>query len=143
MAEMGANEKRSYVEDCWEWSVFCKPAPLPNPHGDEMLPWTMQVIDAKCLDVHEFTGATEEECVSSAYEFTRKRQEEIRQVKKQIDWIQAASLVYRRHLEASHRNWRVLGKESDLIALSILAARESTLADLQRGMKEEPHGKTE
>jgi hypothetical protein len=98
----------------------------------------MQVIDAKCLDVHEFTGATEEECVSSAYEFTRKRQEEIRQVKKQIDWIQAASLVYRRHLEASHRNWRVLGKESDLIALSILAARESTLADLQRGMKEEP-----
>ena len=136
MAEMGANEKRSYVEDCWEWSVFWKPAPLPITDEDEMLLWTMQVADAKCGHLVEFTGATEEECVSSAYEFTRKRQEEIRQVKKQIDWIQVASLVYRRHLEASHRNWRVLGKESDLIALSILAARESTLADLQRGMKE-------
>jgi hypothetical protein len=140
MAEMSANEKRSYIEDCWEWSVFWEPAPLPNPHEDEMLPWTMQVADAKCLDVHEFTGATEEECVSSAYEFTRKSQEEIRQVKKQIDWIQAASLVYRRHLEASPRNWRVLGKESDLIALSILAREQAALAELQRGMKEASHG---
>ena len=72
----------------------------------------------------------------AAAEFTIRRQEEIRQVEKQIDWIQAASLVYRRHLlEELPRNWTVLSQESDRIALGILAARQVALTELQRGWK--------
>lgn len=132
MAEMGANEKRSYVEDCWEWSVFWKPAPLPNPHEDEMLPWTMQVADAKYLDVHEFTGATEEECVSSAYEFTIQRQEEIRRRTIGLGLLKECM---------PGDGWH--SAEQVVIAGEIYTREQAALADLQRGMKEVPHGTTE
>ena len=134
MVEMSANEKRSYVEDRWEWSVFWKPAPLPIPHEYEVLPWTMQVADAKCLDVHEFTGATEEECVSSAYEFTRKRQEEIRLINQQLQFLEISLS------EVKRGSWDVGYVPA---VESIITEKKAALAELQSGMKEAPHGKTQ
>jgi hypothetical protein len=83
----------------------------------------------------------------AAAEFTTARREEIRQVEKEITTI-ADDLC-------DIANWRIfLEENTDLKGIvryvryqcrccRILAREQAALADLQRGMKEEPHGKTE
>ena len=124
-------EEERIVRGAWEWYTC-----FPPDFGSDT--WLVQVADEQILNLNiiDFHGETEAEAWHAAAEFTIRRQEEIRQVEKQIDWIQAASLVYRRHLlEELPRNWTVLSQESDRIALGILAARQVALTELQRGWK--------
>ena len=80
MSELTAQQEREYVEAAWEWSVFWKPC----PEADD-LPWIMQVADADVEDIHEFTGATEDECVHAAYLFTQELSRAVR-VSEQLEY---------------------------------------------------------
>ena len=134
MAEMSANEK--LVRATWVLVAVCDGSYRGYPRG------TVLVQDAISIG-HWFDF----DSWSASAEYTTARREEIRQVEKEITTI-ADDLC-------DIANWRIfLEENTDLKGIvryvryqcrccRILAREQATLAELQRGMKEAPHGKTQ
>jgi hypothetical protein len=133
MSELTAQQEREYVEAAWEWSVFWKPC----PEADD-LPWIMQVADADVEDIHEFTGATEDECVHAAYLFTLARLEEIRQLERDIDRIENyfwSASNWKDNLDDLEEQGQVVDAVRQQCAdVRIVARLQAALAELKRGM---------
>jgi hypothetical protein len=108
------------VREAWEdYSIMIREFPNSSPY------W-IYLGEEFCTGPHK----TEAKAWRAAAEFTTQRQEQIRQVGEEIK-------IVRNELSLGRDRW------NSPEFIRILAREQAALAELQRGMKEEPHDTTE
>lgn len=139
MAEPMTN--REFVEQHWEKARCCF-QPKRSDYREMVYWWVL--ADGKgplCESVYR----SEQETWSAAAEFTRERIEEIRQIRRQIEWCEAGlsgwfDPIYwhwdqnEREEESVVRS-RSSNAREDVTGRLIVARLAAALADLQRGMR--------
>ena len=130
MTGLVAMINEEYVRSQWEW---CK------VYSSELFKGYTQGVVVVEVPEYKFSGSDETAAMSLAADFTRQRDEEIRQLKGEIEWLKlilptALSWKVYTKLQWPQDRLRMFVKFA-VRGHRVLVARESALAELTKGMK--------